>query len=148
MPGTMVDLDVTHGSGPDKEAVRILAIEDGPAMRDLMVKVLTRAGCDVEAAETGTEGLRLAGHGGFDLIASDIDLPDMTGFEICLQLKQDPQLQHIPVVFVSGRFAEEDLRRSREVGAADYITKPFDARSFVSRLLSHVKYATPLKLQK
>ncbi|MBI1178906.1 response regulator [bacterium] len=144
----MENLDTSREHGPLRETVRILVIEDEPAMRDLMVKVLTRAGCDVEAAETGTEGLRLAGHGGFDLIASDIDLPKMTGFEICSRLKRDPQLRHTPVVFISGRLAEEDVRRSRQVGAADYITKPFDARSFVSRLLAHVKYATPLKLQK
>lgn len=128
--------------GTMKQRVRILVIEDEPAMRILMVKVLTRAGCDVEAAQTGTEGLRLAENGRFDLITSDIDLPEMTGFEICSRLKRDPQLQHTPVVFVSGRFADEDVRRSREVGAADHITKPFDLLTFVSRLLSHVKPAT------
>ncbi|MBI1176398.1 response regulator [bacterium] len=124
------------------EQVRILVIEDQPELRTLMMKVLARVGCDVTGAQSGEEGLRLVGDGRFDLITLDIDLPAMSGFEVCSRLKQDPQSQHTPVVFVSGRMADGDFQRSREVGAADYITKPFDARSFVTRLLSHAKLST------
>jgi CheY-like chemotaxis protein len=122
--------------------VRILVVEDQPEMLNLMLKILAHAGCDVVGAQTGTEGLRLAEHGEFDLITLDVDLPETNGFEICLRLKQDPQLRQTPVVFVSGRFADEDVQRSREVGAADFITKPFDLLTLVSRLLSHVKSVT------
>lgn len=100
---------------------------------------MCRAGCDVVRAQTGTEGLRLATTAEFDLITLDIDLPEMNGFEVCSRLKQDPRLQQIPVVFVTGRFADEDVRRGRAVGAADYITKPFDLITFVSRLISHAE---------
>jgi DNA-binding response OmpR family regulator len=124
------------------QRVRILVIEDQPEMLNLMMKVLGRAGCDVAGAQTGAEGLRLAENGKFDLITLDVDLPETSGFEICSRLKQDPLLRQTPVVFVSGRFADEDVRRGREVGAADYITKPFDLLTFVSRLLPHVECAT------
>ena len=103
---------------------------------------LTRAGCEVATAQTGVEGLQLAENGRFDLITLDVDLPETDGFEICSRLKNHADLRHTPVVFVTGRFAEEDVRRGREVGAADYITKPFDLLSFISRLFSHIKKTT------
>lgn len=118
---------------------RILVIEDQTDVRNLLVLALTRAGCEVAAAQTAMEGLRLAETGKFDLITSDVDLPDMNGFEVCTRLKNDAELRDTPVVLVTGRFSEEDVRRGREVGAADYITKPFDLLSFLSRLLSHIK---------
>jgi putative two-component system response regulator len=96
----------------------------------------------VPPAQTGSEGLRLAESGNFDLITLDVDLPETTGFEICSRLKQDPQLRDTPVVFISGRMGEDDMQRGHEVGAADYITKPFDMLTFVSRLFSHVKSTT------
>jgi len=75
-----------------KEKCRILVIEDRPEVLHLMVTVLTRAGCDVAGANTGTEGLRMAENGRFDLITLDVDLPEASGFEICSRLKQDQQL--------------------------------------------------------
>jgi DNA-binding response OmpR family regulator len=72
----------------------------------------------------------------FDLITLDIDMPGQNGFEVCRQLKQDPRWQHIPVVFVSGRHSEDDSRRGFELGAADYITKPFEATDFIFRVVS------------
>lgn len=124
-----------------KARTRILVVEDHPEVLNLMALVLSHAGCDVARAQTGAEGLRLAGSQRFDLITLDVDLPEMNGFEICSRLKQDPHLKQTPVIFVTGRFAEEDVRRGREVGAADYITKPFDLPTFVSRLLSQVAFA-------
>lgn len=121
---------------------RILVIEDQPDVRNLLVVALTNAGCEVMAAQTGIEGLRLAEDGKFDLITLDVDLPEMDGFEICSRLKNHTELRQTPVVFVTGRFAGEDVRRGRELGAADYITKPFEMLSFVPRVLSHVKRTT------
>lgn len=120
---------------------RVLIIEDQPEVLEVMVVALTHAGCEVEAAADGEEGMRQAETGRFDLISTDVDLPGMNGFEICLRLKQNSALRHTPVIFVSGRAGEDDLQRGRELGAADYITKPFDLLALVSRLLSH---ATPV----
>ena len=86
--------------------------------------------------------MRMAQAGEFDLITLDIDLPDTSGLEICRRLKQDPHLCHIPVIFVSGRLCEGNRPRCFELGAADYIVKPFDAFVFVSRIFSHLKTAT------
>ena len=84
---------------------RILLIEDEPALSLVLSLVLKRAGFDVCIAATGTDGLRLAEGQHHDLILSDIDLPDIRGFEICQRVKQNPQLRLIPVILMSGRLA-------------------------------------------
>jgi DNA-binding response OmpR family regulator len=117
---------------------KILIIEDDTPVAMMMVNVLSRAGCDVRVANTGQKGMELARENKFDLITLDVDLPDISGFEICSELKQRHLSYHTPIVFVSGRPCENDRQRGLDLGAVDYITKPFDARDFVSRLLSQV----------
>ncbi len=118
---------------------RILIIEDEPALLLMMVYLLTRVGCDVLTAWSGEKGIQMAKEGKFDLITLDIDLPDISGFEICRGLNQNPALSHLPIIFISGRILEEDRQRAFEVGAADYIEKPFDVSFFVQRILFHAK---------
>ena len=115
---------------------RILIVEDQPEVLELMVLALTRAGCEVVAAADGKEGMRRAEDGAFDLISTDLDMPELDGFELCSRLKQNPALRHTPIVIVSGRTGDDDLRRGRELGAADFITKPFDLASFTARILA------------
>ena len=118
---------------------RILVVEDQTAVAMMMVYLLTQAGCDAEVAMTGTRAMKMARAGDFDLITLDVDLPDANGFEICSRLKHDPRLCATPVVFVSGHLCENDQQRAVELGAADYITKPFDTLDFAPRLLSHLE---------
>jgi DNA-binding response OmpR family regulator len=120
---------------------KILVIDDHPDILILITDILQRVGFEITAAKTGAEGIRLAQNHEFDLITVDIDLPDMTGFDICAQLKQDFRFYRTPIIFVSGRPSEDDRRHGFEVGAADFIIKPFDTFVFVSRILSHVKPA-------
>src|ERR1700734_3660653 len=105
---------------------KILIIEDQPEVLRMMAFVLTRAGCEVQTAQNGKEGMQLAQQREMDLILLDIDLPDINGFEVCRCLKEDPRVSGIPVIFVTGRFCEESRRRGLPLGAADYIDKPFD----------------------
>jgi len=121
---------------------KILIVEDQSAVSDTMLYLLKRAGCEATSARTGAEGMQLAQEGKFDLITLDIDLPDTSGLEICRRLKQDLHLCRIPVIFVSGRPDEGNRQSCFELGAADYIVKPFDASVFVSRIFSHLKTAT------
>ncbi len=118
---------------------KILIIEDEIPLALLMVSLLSRAGCEAEVASTAKKGMLLAENGNFDLIALDVDLPDGNGFKICCRLKEHSRLCDTPVVFVSGRSCLEDQQHGLDVGAADYITKPFDGFEFVPRLLSHIK---------
>jgi DNA-binding response OmpR family regulator len=124
-----------------KTEVKILIVEDDTPLAMMMISLLTQVGCEAEVATTGKRAMQFAEEGNFDLITLDVDLPDTSGFKICTRLKANPRLRDTPIVFVSGRPHEEDRQRAFELGAVDYITKPFAAMDFGSRILSHIKAA-------
>jgi DNA-binding response OmpR family regulator len=118
---------------------KILIIEDETSVAMMMVFLLTRAGCEVQSAWNAERAEQLAATGDFDLITLDISLPGGGGFEICKRLKQLPHLKHTPVVFVSGCASINNRQRAFELGAVDFIEKPFGASDFVSRVLSLIE---------
>ena len=122
--------------------LKILVIEDDALQAMLMVETLSHVGCEVLAVRTGKRGMELARENKFDLIALDVGLPDINGFEMCRELKQRHVSRHTPVVLVSGNSSEEHWQRGLQAGATDFISKPFNAASFTSRILSHVKTET------
>jgi DNA-binding response OmpR family regulator len=105
----------------------------------MMVHVLTRAGCQVAMAWDVGKGMALARSGDFDLITLDVDMLDEDGFRIFHWLKETPCCNQIPIVFVSARRTEKDVQRGLELGAVDYIVKPFEATDFVFRIVSHLR---------
>src|ERR1039457_5734816 len=116
---------------------KILIVEDQPEIRALMAFILTRAGCEGQSARDGRDGMQLARQPDIDLILLDVDLPDISGIEICRRLKADPNVCRIPVIFVTGQFCDEAREHGLTLGAADYIEKPFDVPQFVRRVLFH-----------
>ncbi|MDE3067897.1 MAG: response regulator [Verrucomicrobiota bacterium] len=118
---------------------KILVVEDETPVSMMMMFLLTRAGYETEVASTGKEALQKTEENDFDLLTLDVDLPDISGFEVCRRLKNNPVWRDTPVVFVSGRLHEQDRKRGIALGAADHITKPFDADDFVARIRPHVK---------
>ena len=118
--------------------VKILIVEDQMPVAMMMTFLLARAGCETEVATTGANAMQKAQDGNFDLITLDADLPGISGFEVCRRLKENPFFQ-TPIVFVSSRCCIEDQQHGLDVGAADYITKPFETFEFAPRLLSHIK---------
>ena len=129
---------MNDGQNNGTPKARILIVEDDTPLAMMMVHVLSRAGCDVQVASTGKKGLELAQAIRFDLITLDIDLPGISGLEICAELKQRHLTRNTPVVFLTGRLAEQDVQRGLDAGAVDYIAKPFGIE-FAPRLLSHIK---------
>lgn len=122
---------------------RILVVEHKTPLGMRMAFLLTCAGCEVQAVHTGRGALELALEKPFDVIILDADLPDFDGFEICRKLKEAPVSGTTPVVFVSTHFCEHDIQHGLEVGAADYITTPFEATDFIFRIVSQAKTKTP-----
>src|SRR5208282_1787362 len=120
------------------EKINILIVEDDTPVALMIVFLLTRAGCETEVAATSKKAMQLAEAGNFDLITLDVDLPDGNGFTLCSRLKEHPRLRDTPVLIVSGRSCLEDQQHGLELGAVDYITKPFGLE-FAPRLLSHIK---------
>jgi len=131
-----------NAHAPDSHAKpRILVIEDEPAVSILLVKIFKNHGFDVCAAATGTGGLRLIEEQKCDLILSDIDLPDIDGFEICRRIKQNPKLRLTPIILMSGRLAEGNEALALKVGASDYMSKPFGVNAILSKITARFREA-------
>jgi putative two-component system response regulator len=91
----------------------------------------------METAASAEQAVRLVQTADFDLITLDIDLPGGSGFEIFARFKKLPRWQNTPVVFVSGNSTIENQQRALDLGALDFISKPFEVSDFTSRILAH-----------
>lgn len=113
---------------------RILVIEDDPDIVELLRYNLERESFEVTSALTGTEGLAQLRRERPDLLILDLMLPEISGFELCRQLRSDPALRDLPVIMLTARSEEADVIAGIELGADDYITKPFSPRELVARV--------------
>ena len=122
---------------------KILVVEDEPAVRDMIVFVLTQTDYQVLQAEDAREArVRLKEHAP-DLILMDWMLPGASGVELTRELKQDRVTREIPVVLLTARGEEDDKIRGLECGAEDYITKPFSPRELVARIKVILRRISP-----
>jgi twitching motility two-component system response regulator PilG len=106
---------------PDK----ILIVEDEESLLKLESILLTTKGYLVRGATTGLAALEAISEEMPDLVLLDIMLPGLDGFSVCERIKQNPDTRHIPVVLLTAKRTPEDIARGEEVGADQYITKPF-----------------------
>lgn len=116
---------------------KILLVEDDPSIVLGLRMNLEREGYAVELAEDGELGLSLAQQGGFDLVLLDIMLPKLNGYEVLDALRRTPRLEIPPILLLSARGTEMDKVMGLDLGADDYITKPFS----VAELLARVRVA-------
>jgi two-component system, OmpR family, phosphate regulon response regulator PhoB len=112
----------------------ILVIEDEADIRQVLDYNLRGAGHDVVEAARGLDGLRLIRERAPDLVLLDLMLPDMLGTEVCRAIKDNPATRALPVVMLTARGEEIDRVVGFEIGADDYITKPFSVRELVLRI--------------
>jgi DNA-binding response OmpR family regulator len=115
---------------------RILVIEDEPALQDTLSYNLTRQGYTVETAGDGQAALDAARRQRPDLIVLDVMLPVLDGFEVCRILRQE---MNVPILMLTAKDEEIDRVIGLEVGADDYITKPFSMREFLARVKAHLR---------
>jgi two-component system phosphate regulon response regulator PhoB len=113
---------------------RILVVEDDPDAAELVAFNLRQAGFQVIPAEDGEEALKKARADAPDLIVLDLMLPEMSGLEVCKILKGDPRTAVMPIVMLTAKAAEIDRVLGLELGADDYVTKPFSPRELVLRV--------------
>lgn len=110
-----------------KESPRtILVIEDDETMRSALKRIFEADGMQVKTAADGTQLSVVLDDNPIDLIILDIGLPWINGLELAKLLKEHEDLKHIPLVFVSGKTGDLDVKRGFDAGADDYIKKPFD----------------------
>ena len=121
---------------------RILIIEDDDAIRDIVRYALERNGFQnvLEAAD-GEEGLKIALRDHPALVLRDLMLPKVAGLEVCRRLKRSESLRDVPVIMLTAKSEESDIVLGLELGAVDYITKPFSTKVLVARVRAHLRQA-------
>ncbi len=118
---------------------RILLVDDEESLVDMVKMRLEASGYEVIPAYDGPEGLELARKERPDLIILDLMLPKMDGYKVCGLLKKDSRYVDIPVIMLTARAQEEDLKLGQELGAEVYITKPFDPQALLSKIQELLK---------
>ncbi len=112
----------------------ILSVDDEQDVTDLVRFHLTRAGCEVQTAATGREAIASVELRRPDLILLDLMLPDIDGFGVCEILRRDPETATIPIIIITA-WATNDARNiGIDLGALDYLTKPFSPKELVERV--------------
>jgi diguanylate cyclase (GGDEF)-like protein len=112
----------------------VLAIDDSPDIHELLEIWLSPEGLTLHSAESAADGLRLAQVLRPDLVLLDVDLPEYTGFDLCRRLKDDATTSEVPVIFLTGAAQTVDKVRGLDLGAVDYVTKPFDPHELRARV--------------
>lgn len=104
----------------------VLVVDDNEMNRDMLTRRLDRQGYRVEVAVDGRDALERVQNGQFDLVLLDIMMPEINGYQVLERLKADPRLRHIPVIMISALEEMESVVRCIELGAEDYVLKPFN----------------------
>ncbi len=113
---------------------KILVVDDEEDILELLRFNLSREGCQVFCASSGEEALRLVRSEIPDLIVLDLMLPGIDGLEVTRRLKSDPNTKHLPIVMLTAKGEEADIVTGLELGADDYVAKPFSPRILVARV--------------
>ncbi|MEL6150592.1 MAG: hybrid sensor histidine kinase/response regulator [Chloroflexota bacterium] len=119
----------------------ILIVDDVPQNVKLLINLLREKGYKARPTTSGAMALRAARASKPDLILLDISMPNMDGYEVCTELKADPDLHDVPVIFVSALNEVMDKVRAFRVGGADYVTKPFEFAEVLARIETHLTLA-------
>ncbi len=122
----VVDLEEFRQLRQQTSARTLLIIEDDETMRNALRRIFESDGYKVKTAADGTQLQDVLDDSPIDLIILDIGLPWINGFELAKLLKEHNDLKQIPLIFVSGKTSDLDVKRGFDVGADDYIKKPFD----------------------
>ena len=119
---------------PDRPAARLLVVDDNPVDRAVVVRLLSVDGYDVEEAANGRLALDLLDADGFDVVLTDLLMPELDGFGLLAAIKSDDRHRHVPVIVVTGRDDLDSAVRCIELGATDYVLRPFKPALLLARV--------------
>lgn len=117
---------------------RIFIVDDVPKNIQVVGTILRQADYQIYIAQNGLQAIEMATEIQPDLILLDIMMPGLDGLETCQRLKKIPETRDIPVIFLTAKAEEEDIVKGLEIGAVDYITKPFNASVLLARVRTHL----------
>ncbi len=126
----------SQASSPPSSAL-VLIIDDDPQNLKLLSYTLSEAGYRVALANSGRVALESLQRRRPDLVLCDVVMPDLDGYEVCRQLKANPQFCDIPLIFLTSRTSTQDLLKGFQAGAVDYVTKPFSQAEVLARVQTH-----------
>jgi DNA-binding response OmpR family regulator len=122
----------------------VLVVEDEPDIRNLIVHHLVRDGFRCRAVGSGAEALQRVDAAAPDLVVLDLMLPGMSGLEVCRRLRGDPASAGVPIIILTAKADEVDRILGLEMGADDYVTKPFSPKELVARVRAVLRRARPV----
>ena len=125
----------------------VLLVEDEKSIITLIKYNLEKEGFKVFCAETGEDALKIIKEKTLDVVILDWMLPDVSGIEICRQIKKDKKLKNVPVLILTAKGEPDDKIKGLEVGADDYVTKPFNNKELLLRIKSLIKRSKPSLLE-
>ncbi|HEU0007480.1 MAG TPA: adenylate/guanylate cyclase domain-containing protein [Terriglobia bacterium] len=125
-------------SAPPATDIRILIVDDTPANIQALAAILKGKGYQISAATNGKQALEVLTRVQPDLILLDVMMPEMDGFETCRRLKDAEQWRQIPVIFLTSKTETADIVQGFELGAVDYVAKPFNAHELLARVNTHL----------
>lgn len=132
----MENMDIEMALAPER--ANILIVDDNSENLRLLSQTLSRKGYTVRPAKSGKMALTAVEEMPPDLFLLDIMMPEMDGYELCRRLKEDPKIADIPVIFLTARSTSEDIVKGFEVGAVDYVLKPFRIPELLARVETHI----------
>jgi len=124
-------------------AAKLLLVEDDPALSELLEYRFQNEGYSVRCTKDGDDALILAREEVPDLIILDWMIEGTSGIEVCRQLRRDKQTAHVPIIMLTAREAEDDRVRGLQMGADDYLTKPFSPRELLARVAAVMRRIRP-----
>lgn len=120
--------------------LKFLVVDDFSTMRRIIRGLLKEMGCNnVDEAEDGAAALNMLHNQAFDFVVSDINMPNMNGFDLLKAIKADDALKHLPVLMVTAEARKEDIVLAAQSGAAGYIVKPFTKATLEEKVLKIVQ---------
>jgi two-component system phosphate regulon response regulator PhoB len=130
--------------GTEMTVPRILAVDDEPAVGEMLRFILEQDGFQADFVEDATQAINQIRKSKPDLILLDWMLPGMSGLELAGRLKKDRETASIPIIMLTAKGEEDDKVRGLDIGAEDYVTKPFSARELLARIRSILRRVSPL----
>jgi two-component system chemotaxis response regulator CheY len=125
--------------------LRFLVVDDFSTMRRIIRNLLKESGfSEADEAEDGVVALQKLRNSSFDFVVSDINMPNMTGFQLLAEIKKDEKLKHLPVLMVTAEARKEDIVLAAQQGAAGYIVKPFTKATLEDKVI-HILKKTGLR---
>ncbi len=116
----------------------VLIVDDVPKNIQMVASILQEEGCQLTYARDGNAAIEHVKSAGFDLILLDIMMPEMDGYEVCEKLKSYPASKDIPIIFLTAKSDAASILKGFEIGAVDYVTKPFNKSELLARVKTHL----------